>query len=286
MKYCLGAQQMREVLKLFLLAAITLLSLFNLSFCQQIDSLKLSSVRIEPGDTGLIYLSLCNRSFAVGGITATVIIPDSARAYVVDVQRGTDLVGFAYFSAPVSTGSIRIVSIAKMPGAEPAEPLAHGYHEIAVIRIALADTIESTDSLDIVFDRTGHMINVITDSSGYHSIEPHTADGKIMIDYPFGIDGESIVPSVFELRDNYPNPFNAGTNIEFTLRQPGYVRLDIFDVLGRKVARLFDRYALAGRYIIRWNGMSDRHESLPGGMYFYRIEFDEKSISKKMIMVK
>jgi hypothetical protein len=89
-------------------------------------------------------------------------------------------------------------------------------------------------------------------------------------DIPTGIKEEisqGELPSVYQLLQNYPNPFNPITNIEYTLPIPSFVRLNIFDILGREVASLVERSQEAGKFQVRFDGAN-----LASGVYIYRLE--------------
>ena len=278
---------MRSVL-IVVIAVLVVTSPFfvNFSFCQEIDSLILPTTYIDVGDTVVLSLCLSNKSFAVGSFTSTIILPDSLIATFVDIQRGYDVSDYVYFNSTYSLGLARIVGIANLPGYDHVSPLPIGYHEIAVITITVTDNVQIGSYLDVMFNRSGEMINVISDSTGYFSLEAFTVDGLIIVDYPFGIEDAQSLPDVFSLNNNYPNPFNGCTNIEFVIQEPGYVLLEVYDVLGRRVARLFDNYTFSGYYNIKWNGVSDNTQPVSSGIYFYTLYYNEKSVTKKMSLLK
>ncbi len=85
---------------------------------------------------------------------------------------------------------------------------------------------------------------------------------------------------------NYPNPFNSETSIEYTLPELTYVRLCVYDVLGRKVAILDEGYRSAGRHEILWNGVSDDGVPLSTGIYVYSLEGGKFRGSGKMALIK
>ena len=89
-------------------------------------------------------------------------------------------------------------------------------------------------------------------------------------------------PALFELAQNYPNPFNPTTTIEFTLPEDGNVSLKIYNMLGQKVATLFDGEAKAG-YIQKATFNAAQFAS---GVYFSRLEFGGKSLLKKIVLMK
>ncbi len=99
----------------------------------------------------------------------------------------------------------------------------------------------------------------------------------------------SLHPSInltqdFYLYQNYPNPFNGATHIPFSLDTSGQVTLEIFDVAGRKVRTLFDGFSEYGK-IITWDGTDDHNEAVASGIYIYQIQYQDKRISRKMMLI-
>jgi len=100
------------------------------------------------------------------------------------------------------------------------------------------------------------------------------------------IDVDIDIPSVFELNSNYPNPFNPNTSIKFSLAEPGYTTITIYNILGQRVIRLVDEYKEAGQYAVIWNGQNSRGQPVTSGIYFYRIESGDFVDSKKMMLLR
>lgn len=104
-----------------------------------------------------------------------------------------------------------------------------------------------------------------------------------------GILGESalalkamnFLPSSFHLSQNYPNPFNPVTNISFSLPAAAGVSLEIFNMVGQKVATLVDRHYEAGHYTVTWDGSRSA-----SGVYLYRLTTGELVETKKMVLLK
>jgi len=88
------------------------------------------------------------------------------------------------------------------------------------------------------------------------------------------------------LLQNTPNPFNPTTNIDFTLEAKGMVRVEVFDVTGRLVARLLDAEANAGPNRVTWNGLDTNGKQVQSGIYFYRLLTPIAEQTRKMVMVK
>ena len=88
-------------------------------------------------------------------------------------------------------------------------------------------------------------------------------------------------PAKFELSQNYPNPFNPVTTIQFTLPQPGNVKLILYNILGEQVAELVNEFKDAGVHTINFNAFE-----LNSGVYIYKLESNGFVQSRKMMLVK
>jgi hypothetical protein len=91
----------------------------------------------------------------------------------------------------------------------------------------------------------------------------------------------SSLPASFVLSQNYPNPFNPTTVIEYQIPKSSQVVLNVYDILGRKVATLVDGRQSAGYYSVAFNAAN-----LPSGVYFYELSAGGKTYSKKMELLK
>ncbi len=89
------------------------------------------------------------------------------------------------------------------------------------------------------------------------------------------------IPRSFTLAPNHPNPFNTSTTIRYDLPLAGDVRLEIYDILGRKIETLVDGWQTAGAHSIVWEA-----ESVSSGVYFYRIQAGDYVQSKSCLLLK
>jgi len=99
-------------------------------------------------------------------------------------------------------------------------------------------------------------------------------------------DRSDNLPGEFRLSQNYPNPFNATTRISYDLPVDCNVKLEIFDLLGRKVNTLVDKYQAAGYWSMTWDGKDHDNQTAAAGMYFYRLQAGYNQDFKKMILLK
>lgn len=104
-------------------------------------------------------------------------------------------------------------------------------------------------------------------------------------DYPQTVTVEvtRLAPKVYtyKLEQNYPNPFNPSTRIVYQIAATSNVNLEVFDMLGRKVATLVNERKEAGEYSVNFNA-----SGLSSGVYFYRLQTDKFTQTKKMILMK
>jgi photosystem II stability/assembly factor-like uncharacterized protein len=113
----------------------------------------------------------------------------------------------------------------------------------------------------------------------------HTTTGGQVLQI---INSNEQIADDFKLYQNFPNPFNAETTIEFDIKKTDLYKMEVFDLLGRKVDILFSKQLKQGKYQFTYNG-----EKLSSGLYFYKIQFVDPTGRtgnfvqvKKMLMIK
>jgi hypothetical protein len=92
---------------------------------------------------------------------------------------------------------------------------------------------------------------------------------------------ETEIPAIYNLSQNYPNPFNPVTMIKFALPKATFVKLKVYDILGREVANLVNDFKSAGTYIVDFDA-----SALSSGVYFYKLETDKFTDVKRMVVLK
>ena len=88
-------------------------------------------------------------------------------------------------------------------------------------------------------------------------------------------------PSEYKLSQNYPNPFNPTTKIEYSVPKSGFVSLKVYNLLGQEVTTLYSGNQKAGNYEVTFNGAN-----LASGIYLYRLQSGNVSITKKFVLMK
>lgn len=98
-------------------------------------------------------------------------------------------------------------------------------------------------------------------------------------------DGESTIPEVYALAQNYPNPTCGQTSILYQLPENTYVSLKIYNVVGQLTRTLVDEPMKAGYCRVNWDGRNESNDKVASGIYFYRIKTGSYIKTKKMVLV-
>ena len=88
------------------------------------------------------------------------------------------------------------------------------------------------------------------------------------------------------MANNFPNPFNPATTIQYALPQAADVELIVYNAVGQVVRTLVAEYQSAGRYAVEWDATNDSGYRLSSGMYFYHLQADEFREVKKMLLLR
>lgn len=120
--------------------------------------------------------------------------------------------------------------------------------------------------------------SIVWTCGGVGTIMHTTTGGETLV----GVESETTeFPKDYILKQNYPNPFNPSTTIEYELKQRGFVRLSVYDLSGKEIEQLVNENKPVGNYKAKFTG-----NSLPSGVYFYRLEINNFVETKRMILVK
>ena len=129
---------------------------------------------------------------------------------------------------------------------------------------------------------TGEDNTILVDIStpATHTVDPITGIGN------GGEQTAAIIPTEYSLNQNFPNPFNPTTKIDYSIPVEGKVNIAVYDIAGREVMNLVNAVQPAGFYSVNFNGVN-----LASGMYFYRINVEGESAknfraTKRMVLIK
>jgi len=122
-----------------------------------------------------------------------------------------------------------------------------------------------------------------------HKLTVKVTDNMRNWSEPFTLElqGEiPLIPSSYELFQNFPNPFNPETTIRFQIPEEGRVRIVIYSILGQYVRELLNDYKTVGVHEVVWDGCNDFGEQVSSGVYIYNFISESFHQTRKMILVK
>ena len=99
-------------------------------------------------------------------------------------------------------------------------------------------------------------------------------------------DDEIAMPNRFELKGNYPNPFNPSTKIAYSIDMNSKVNVKIYSLLGEEITSLFSGDVNPGTHEVQWNGVDNVGVAVASGVYIYRVEANNQALTGKMMLLK
>ena len=151
-----------------------------------------------------------------------------------------------------------------------AEPLLEGRVRLSSGQPAIGAQVRLFDLTDL-----RRFVGTTTDETGHFAL-PLRAFSTIK---------STALPTDFALGQNYPNPFNPSTIIPYQLSASGHVRLDVFNVLGQRLATLVDAEQSAGVYTAQWDATDASGRAVGAGVYIYRLSSGGMTESRRMVLV-
>ena len=155
-------------------------------------------------------------------------------------------------------------------GGETANPLANGTYFIELV----------PGTYDVTATLAGYGSETIEDVV---VIEGNATTG---INFWLVTGSEDILIAATQLNGNYPNPFNPVTNIAYSLKETGKVKIEVYNLKGQLVKTLINDIKETGDYTAIWNGTDTSNKPVSSGVYFYKMESGNYTATKKMILMK
>jgi Peptidase family C25/Propeptide_C25/Abnormal spindle-like microcephaly-assoc'd, ASPM-SPD-2-Hydin len=211
---------------------------------------------------------------------------------------GADLLEYSFISASdtqVNFGDVYIgedltetVTITNTGNADlEVYDITNNEAEFAVDITNFTLTPQQTIDLEITF--TPDYEGTITDELVFDSNDPIHQNFTIELEgeglIPISND-DVLIPTVTQVFQNHPNPFNPDTSIGFAIHETGNVMISIFNIKGEKVKTLLNENLPVGIHNVLWNGRDDVDKSVSSGVYFYRFESAKKVQLRKMLLIK
>lgn len=118
---------------------------------------------------------------------------------------------------------------------------------------------------------------------------PHAFTGVIVVEAPSGVlddPADAEIPQLLALAQNSPNPFNAATQIRYSLDKYTPTELAIYNILGQRVRTLVTGGQPPGIHEVTWDGRDDSGREAPSGIYFTRLITSGAMLSRKMVLLR
>ena len=109
---------------------------------------------------------------------------------------------------------------------------------------------------------------------------------NFLTQYDLNIDDEYPIANNIDILSCFPNPFNPSILLEYKIGKRNHVRLDVYNILGKKVKSLVEEFQEAGNYYTKWDGNNRFNQPLPSGAYFLKIQSGEDHMIKKITLIK
>jgi len=151
--------------------------------------------------------------------------------------------------------------------------------DISTIMSAGPFTLPANGSIEVAFAVIG--------AGSIAELQQNADAAQLLWDNPTAInDAGDQLPRDFQLDQNYPNPFNPSTTIRYILPNVANVTLEIFNALGQKVRTLVGSRQTAGKHAVVWGGKDGNGNSVASGIYLYRLNVENRRITRKMLLLR
>jgi hypothetical protein len=236
-----------------------------------------------PGGATFIYRTRAfesARSLTIGWKAGNPIADDWCFTDSLNIQTGDSLIFMMTLGSNSSTAYIDTMQIHVCSDQDP----IFSIQKLATIRSldSLNDWVQYKFNLSAyagqrIYLAFRYWMNTVEDGLLCYIDNVFVGNRSVIGISPVGTN----IPSKFALSQNYPNPFNPSTKITFDLAKSTNVKLTVFNSVGQKVLNLFDGFKSAGTYEAKFDG-----STLSSGTYYYRLETDFFTETKKMQLIK
>jgi len=209
------------------------------------------------------------------GVSHLILITDVSG----DMHIGDQLRSYANGTL---VGSINIVE-EHLNGTHPIDLIATGSVDMSLYGGPVLPGYVKGDMIELAYYTNGMEYKVdshLTDNQYGNAMELSTGTITLLSD--------GVNPTEFGITNNYPNPFNPSTTIEYNVENSGNVTLKIYDIMGRSVRTLINEYKESGRpdYKVVWDGKNDHGQQVSAGLYLYTLSSNGMTDHAKMVLMK
>ncbi len=278
---------MKNLLKLFITGAIVFTICVLVAPISAIN-ISVADITGVPGEQVVVPVYLSGNDTALSALT--IPLQYNSTDIIIDSVNYTGTLLKTNMSAATHIdNSTQYVRITYLPSISEIPLIRNESGLLARIWVTISptaiDQVVLIDSINTVTDIGGveQWIRIeMTDSIALTLLFPSFTPGSVDIRTPLDADDDQFgLPDVLSLKQNYPNPFNPSTTIKYSLPERSHVDLRIFNILGQEVETLVDNTKPAGEYEITWQA-----GNVASGIYFYRLSYQDRVLTKKMTLLK
>lgn len=250
------------------------------------DTVRVDNVIFDVNNKATVNVHLINDQ-ALSGVQIPVTYTGDL-AILDSVNFGPRAAGFAgddYLAASENLGgSSQTVMLALVPLSSGS--IAAGTDEIATLYFSqnMSSLLDTSFINATTVAPAGGLLAASTAAqpAGY---APRYVAGSVRL--PTGVaDHPDVLPREFDLSPNFPNPFNPSTSFSVALPTSSHLTVEIYNLLGQRVVKLFDGTAQAGYLDLTWDGRDSRGRTVGSGVYFYKVEAQDFQKVRKMVLLK
>jgi len=198
-----------------------------------------------------------------------------------EVKSGTATYGGRYYAILNNLDTTKIYGIIDSQSDVGGWPLLNSIEAPAdTDHDGMPDSWENANGLDKNNPNDRNNIN----SAGYTMLELYI--NSLVPELITSVEKQADIPREFKLFTNYPNPFNPETMIQFLTPAPGEVEVNIFDINGKEIYRLFKGIKNSGLHRVSWRGIREGGERVASGVYLCKVRFNKNYRTQKLLLLK
>jgi hypothetical protein len=237
-----------------------------------------------PYDPGTLFLATGDLSMEDHGVA-----PGSVAAVPINITNGSNIYGFEAvleFDPAVLEFDTLLLSETMANYLIITNPLEEGVVKVAASgsNVDGDEGIFATLYFNVSSDFTDETV-IQVNNLRWNEGEVVENAAQTTLSYALGIE-EELLPDVYALHQNFPNPFNPITTLRYNLPENSLVSITIYDIMGREVKSLINQTQDAGFKSVIWNATNDYGKPVSAGVYLYQIQADEFVQTKKMVLLK
>lgn len=241
--------------------------------------LRLDTVSGSPGDTVFVQVNLSRANQTVSALALDVSYDTSLLTAINGVINPS--------IGPGSSVDKELISSSPRPGVFRIGIIPASFTPASlqsVIPDGLVATIFFEINSTLANDATGNLVNNASSSTPVgQSISTTGTDGLVSILVTGVEELFKELPNGLRLFQNYPNPFQVSTTIQYDVPEEARVQLVVYNILNEKVATLVDEVQKKGHYAMQWD---IKDKILSNGIYLYKLQFEYHILSRKMILIR